>query len=505
LAFRALRATGLALSLAVTAIAGYQALQDARMAEPASRPTHGRLDATGSREVVFCHSCETEWYRDDHNDQITPDESDPRPINAPLPTQTPPGFRSIRNHNPWDDAPDPEEADIEEHIRHGPAGSIFITRTIRSSGPAGVSFGGRARRGPGQDDTPEMLTRSFQDMLATIMGPSLRNGQAGRSGSDDLFPPLPGRAGGGGPTVFGGRYTFTTGSINPQRNGDREVDGDDPARLLSALFGLMVPQGQGPNNGMPGGLQGLFASLLDPANARHGDAVYSQEALDRIISQMMEAHPTSNAPGPATAEAIAALTKEKLNEKMLPEGKGECTVCMDDVHIGDEVVVLPCTHWFHEACASAWLREHNTCPICRKGIDEDVATSSNSNSREPSQPQSPAQPNWSTHPSHTRTGSSGQEARNQARLDRIRNLGQPADESQQAEDDTWQMPGAYNRHYSDTSRDNVRRADTSGSDHSRHSQRSNGSGNGGTINSAMNWMRDRLGGNGNNNNQNRRN
>jgi E3 ubiquitin-protein ligase RNF115/126 len=26
----------------------------------------GHLDATGSREVVFCHQCENEWYRDEH-------------------------------------------------------------------------------------------------------------------------------------------------------------------------------------------------------------------------------------------------------------------------------------------------------------------------------------------------------------------------------------------------------------------------------------------------------
>lgn len=24
------------------------------------------LDATGSREVVFCHQCENEWYQDEH-------------------------------------------------------------------------------------------------------------------------------------------------------------------------------------------------------------------------------------------------------------------------------------------------------------------------------------------------------------------------------------------------------------------------------------------------------
>ena len=113
----------------------------------------------------------------------------------------------------------------------------------------------------------------------------------------------------------------------------------------------------------------LFAQLLNPANARHGDAVYSEEALDRIISQFMEAQNGSSAPGPASAAAIAALPKKKIDESMLgSDGKAECSVCMDNVNVGDEVTVLPCSHWFHGDCVGAWLKEHDTCPHCRQGI-----------------------------------------------------------------------------------------------------------------------------------------
>lgn len=111
--------------------------------------------------------------------------------------------------------------------------------------------------------------------------------------------------------------------------------------------------------------------MVDPANARHGDAVYSQEALDRIISNLMEANPQSNAAPPATEDAIAKLERKKMDEEMLAKegGKVECTVCIDQVKVGDEVVFLPCKHWFHEACVTMWLKEHNTCPICRTPIE----------------------------------------------------------------------------------------------------------------------------------------
>lgn len=113
----------------------------------------------------------------------------------------------------------------------------------------------------------------------------------------------------------------------------------------------------------------LLTSMMNPANATHGDAVYTQEALDRVISQLMEQHSGSSAPGPAPAAAINALPKKPVDKTMMgSDGKAECSVCMDNVEIGDEVTVLPCNHWFHGACVGAWLNEHDTCPHCRQGI-----------------------------------------------------------------------------------------------------------------------------------------
>jgi E3 ubiquitin-protein ligase RNF115/126 len=259
-------------------------------------------------------------------------------------------------------------------------------------------------------------------------------------------------------------------------------------------------------------LQGLFASLLNPANARHGDAVYSQEALDQIISTLMEQHPTSNAPGPASADAIAALPKKKIDEKQLgPEGKAECSVCMDDVHMGDEVVLLPCSHWFHEICAGAWLSEHNTCPICRKGIDGDTSSASSRNAS-PTEPSTrPEYRSRHTHSSdnvHPRGAAASQ--RNEARLNSIRNTAgltsSPAERPRRYrvvgdprgrdEEDYPRMPGSFSRRHSERSGDHhheSRRGHTSGSDASRDSRRSSHSGNaGGSGNGPLSWIRDRF-------------
>lgn len=175
---------------------------------------------------------------------------------------------------------------------------------------------------------------------------------------------------------------------------------------------------------LPGaiGLPGLLQSLLNHPNAMHGDAAYSQEHFDRIMSQLMEQHQQSNAPGPAPADAISSLPKKALDEKMLgPEGRGECSVCMDDVFVNTEVVVLPCNHWFHEACATAWLSEHNTCPICRKGIGAEEAPSSSrqANTRRPSNSNSPN--TRRARLSRLTSEQNDRAAQNEARLEAIRN------------------------------------------------------------------------------------
>lgn len=114
----------------------------------------------------------------------------------------------------------------------------------------------------------------------------------------------------------------------------------------------------------------LLSALFTPGNGgRHGDMVFSQEAFDQVMSQLMEQNNGSNAPPPASQEAIQALERKKVDEEMLgSEGRAECSICMEEVALGNEVTVLPCKHWFHGECVTAWLKEHDTCPHCRSAI-----------------------------------------------------------------------------------------------------------------------------------------
>ena len=129
------------------------------------------------------------------------------------------------------------------------------------------------------------------------------------------------------------------------------------------------PRGPGGNPVFPATILQLLNNLAIPGNGVQGDAVYSQEALDRIVSQLMEQHQTGNAPGPASEAAIRSLpTRPITDEDAGDSGTADCSICMDTVPTGGTVTVLPCSHWFHADCIHAWLGEHDTCPVCRKGI-----------------------------------------------------------------------------------------------------------------------------------------
>lgn len=139
----------------------------------------------------------------------------------------------------------------------------------------------------------------------------------------------------------------------------------------------------------------LLQQLFNPGNAAHGDMVYSQEAFDRIMTQLMEQHNESGAPPPASEAAIKSLAKKKVDKEMLgSEGQAECSICMDNVELGTDVTVLPCNHWFHGDCVTAWLKEHDTCPHCRKSIStaEDSQQPASPRRRGSRQPSSTANP-----------------------------------------------------------------------------------------------------------------
>ncbi|KAL7949856.1 hypothetical protein V8C42DRAFT_350679 [Trichoderma barbatum] len=364
---------------------------------PDHAPRH--LDANAGREVVYCHACAAEWYRDergllcpscggDITEIISPD-NDPREFNEDSGSESPAMRHSYprgdhshdhdHDHDFGNDHDsDPDEADIEEHL-----------------GPNGFHFRRSVREHPGlppHDPAVDPVIERFLGMIQEF-GPRRPNFFQQRADEGRFAPPHIHRAtftnGSGSASV-----TIFSGS-GPGLFGPGSPGNDHPGDPFQAFFSNVLRDVSPPTGGRetnaptPGFARGLqeILNLFNPANAIAGDAVYSQEALDQIITNLMEAHPQSNAAPPASNEALANLDRRPVDASMLEgDSKTECTICIDDMKVGDAAAFLPCKHWFHEECVTLWLKEHNTCPVCRASIEKPQERSRNANRRAASPP-----------------------------------------------------------------------------------------------------------------------
>eukprot|EP00268_Persea_americana_P010232 TRINITY_DN14147_c0_g1_i1.p1 TRINITY_DN14147_c0_g1~~TRINITY_DN14147_c0_g1_i1.p1 ORF type:complete len:216 (-),score=15.99 TRINITY_DN14147_c0_g1_i1:121-768(-) len=71
---------------------------------------------------------------------------------------------------------------------------------------------------------------------------------------------------------------------------------------------------------------------------------------------------------PATSTAIDTLKTEKFEEGMK---SSTCTICLDDFIVGMHLKCMPCMHLFHKDCIVNWLKQSNSCPICRSKLQDE--------------------------------------------------------------------------------------------------------------------------------------
>ncbi|KAL5207636.1 hypothetical protein ABZP36_032071 [Zizania latifolia] len=82
---------------------------------------------------------------------------------------------------------------------------------------------------------------------------------------------------------------------------------------------------------------------------------------------------------PGAASANKGVKKELLRSlptvKYVPDGDGdgvgqaadECAICLVEFERDQDVRALPqCGHVFHATCVDTWLRDHSSCPSCRR-------------------------------------------------------------------------------------------------------------------------------------------
>ena len=64
---------------------------------------------------------------------------------------------------------------------------------------------------------------------------------------------------------------------------------------------------------------------------------------------------------------LNSLTKIKVDDDS-NLGQDKCIICLDNFKKGDELIKIPCTHYFHSNCIIEWFKNNNICPICKYEI-----------------------------------------------------------------------------------------------------------------------------------------
>ena len=99
----------------------------------------------------------------------------------------------------------------------------------------------------------------------------------------------------------------------------------------------------------------------------------NSDNLDNIINEIMLHDTNKYGNPPASKKEIEKLKKCKINEEKIKEFgiENSCAVCKEEFIIGEECLLMPCNHHFHGNCLIPWLKERNSCPVCRYELPTD--------------------------------------------------------------------------------------------------------------------------------------
>ncbi|GAB9465739.1 hypothetical protein Gpo141_00003137 [Globisporangium polare] len=150
------------------------------------------------------------------------------------------------------------------------------------------------------------------------------------------------------------------------------VGGARSARIISSdgtplevFIGGANAGGGGDTGGLFGALGGMFNS---PFASNPGDYAFGN--LSNIINQLMQNDPNRHGAPPAAKDVVETLPKVKITQSDV-DASAECPVCKDLFVVDDESHKLPCAHSFHIDCILPWLKQHNSCPVCRHELPTD--------------------------------------------------------------------------------------------------------------------------------------
>lgn len=116
-------------------------------------------------------------------------------------------------------------------------------------------------------------------------------------------------------------------------------------------------------------LNGFFLDNFASNFRSNLEDVMFEQLINMIQDNLLQAE--SRKSKKTKKEALNALKKFDMTEKYCKKNKNgkleypNCSICLSDINKGENTVLLPCGHIFHWKCCHSWLKDNNTCPVCR--------------------------------------------------------------------------------------------------------------------------------------------
>lgn len=89
--------------------------------------------------------------------------------------------------------------------------------------------------------------------------------------------------------------------------------------------------------------------------------------INEILNELNEEFLNPKKPVSKRAlRALPVIIAKKEHTKMEP-----CAICQASYELEEQLVMLPCKHYFHKECVFEWFQTENTCCLCRSELESD--------------------------------------------------------------------------------------------------------------------------------------
>ncbi|KAM7269007.1 hypothetical protein ACFE04_024504 [Oxalis oulophora] len=117
----------------------------------------------------------------------------------------------------------------------------------------------------------------------------------------------------------------------------------------------------------------IIHSLFNPSRTQNQNPISFGDyllgpGLEVLLQNLFDNDRSQRGNPPAKKEIVQAMPSVTVEENV------QCSVCLEELEIGNEAKKMPCKHKFHGACILPWLELHNSCPLCRFELPPDDST-----------------------------------------------------------------------------------------------------------------------------------